>query len=272
MTVDTVAYAAEIRRQTLKMVHRAGASHVGSALSIVDIIAVLYGNIMNSNPEEEHNPTRDRFILSKGHGCASLYAALAIRGFFPIEALASYGAPDSILMNHVSHHVTGIEFSTGSLGHGLPHAVGRALASKMSAAKRGDAAPGWRTYVLLSDGELAEGSNWEALLFAAHHHLDNLIVLVDYNKLQSLTSVAETLAIEPLAKKVEAFGLACHEVDGHDHSQLTATLSRASQGKPTLIIAHTTKGKGVSFMEGQVAWHYKTPDESQLSVALAELG
>lgn len=172
-----------------------------------------------------------------------------------------------MMMNHISHKVPGVEFSTGSLGHGLPFGVGKALAAKRS--RRG-----WRTFVLLSDGELGEGSNWEALMFAAHHGLDNLTAIVDYNKLQSLTTVEETLRIEPMADKVQAFGWAVRNVDGHDHAALRSALERGAGelGKPTFIIAHTTKGKGVSFMENALQWHYKSPNDTELSQALKEIG
>jgi transketolase len=248
------------------MVTEARASHVGSALSIADIVAVLYGSVLRVDPADADWPERDRFILSKGHACVAVYAALAEAGFFPAEDLIQYGRDHSQLMNHISHKVRGVEFSTGALGHGLPFGVGKALAAKRQGAD-------WRTFVLLSDGELGEGSNWEAFMFAAHHRLDNLVAIIDYNKLQSLTTVAETLNIEPLAAKLSAFGWGVSEVDGHDHSALTARL--ASQpweaGKPSVLIAHTVKGKGVRFMENSVEWHYRTPSAEQLAEALEGL-
>ena len=265
--MDSLQLARQIRRLSLQMVARARASHIASALSIADIVAVLYGGALRVDPQEPHAPERDRFILSKGHACVAVYAALASRGFFPLDRLDTYGQDHSPLMNHISHHVPGVEFSTGSLGHGLPFGVGKALAAKRHGAA-------WRTVVLLSDGEMDEGSNWEALLFAAHHRLDNLIAIVDYNKYQSLTTVAATLALEPLAQKIRAFGWWVREVDGHDHTALLAAWKAAAQHRrqPTLLIAHTTKGKGVSYMENAVAWHYRSPDERQLAQALAELG
>lgn len=265
-THDTFALAQRIRAQALRMVQRARASHIGSALSICDIVAVLYGGAMRLDPRSPAWPERDRFILSKGHACVAVYAALAETGFFPIEDLLKYGQDHSVLMNHISHKVVGVEFSTGSLGHGLPFGTGKALAAK----RQGQ---GWRTFVLLSDGELGEGSNWEAMMFAAHHRLDNLVAIIDYNKLQSLTTVDKTLRVEPLGEKLRAFGWSVREVDGHDHSALKDRLTRLpwETGKPTVLIAHTTKGKGVSFMENSVDWHYKSPSEEQLTQALQEI-
>lgn len=264
--IDSQDLARRMRIQALQMVHRAKASHIGSALSICDIVAVLYGQVLHLDPKQPTVAQRDRFILSKGHACVAIYAALAETGFFPAHELLKYGQDHSVLMNHISHKVTGVEFSTGSLGHGLPFGTGKALAAKRSKQR-------WRTMVLLSDGELGEGSNWEAMMFAAHHKLDNLVAVVDYNKLQSLTTVDKTLRIEPLADKARAFGWAVREVDGHDHAALTASLTALpwEAGKPSFLIAHTTKGKGVSFMENSVEWHYKSPSADQLAQALGEL-
>ncbi len=262
----TQAMATRMRISSLQMVHRARASHIASALSICDIVAVLYGQVMQIDPSQPDSPGRDRFILSKGHACVAVYAALAECGFLTAEDLLTYGQDHSELMNHISHKVRGVEFSTGSLGHGLPFATGKALA-----AKRQHAA--WRTFVVMSDGELGEGSNWEAMLFAAHHGLDNLVAIIDYNKLQSLTTVDQTLRIEPLAEKFTAFGWGVREVDGHNHAAIAASLSGApwTPGKPSMLIARTIKGRGVSYMENRVEWHYKTPNAEQLVQALAEL-
>ncbi len=264
--MDTTQLARRIRVQAVQMVHRAKASHIASALSICDIVAVLYGQVLNMNPAHPGAAGRDRFILSKGHACVAVYAALAECGFLPADDLLTYGLDDSVLMNHISHKVNGVEFSTGSLGHGLPFGVGKALAAKRLRAD-------WKTFVLLSDGELGEGSNWEAMLFAAHHGLGNLVAIIDYNKLQSLTTVEQTLRIEPLADKFTAFGWGVREVDGHDHTALAAALESApwSADKPSMLIAHTTKGKGVSYMENKVEWHYRSPDVEQLAQALNEL-
>lgn len=266
LDINSRDLAHRIRIQALKMVHRARASHIGSALSISDIIAALYAQVLRIDPCQPAWPQRDRFILSKGHACVAVYAALAETGFFPIDDLLNYGQDHSVLMNHISHKVPGVEFSTGSLGHGLPFGAGKAFAAKLSKQR-------WNTYVLLGDGELGEGSNWEAMMFAAHHHLDNLVAIVDYNKLQSLTTVDKTLRIEPLSDKANAFGWASRDVDGHDHVQLKKLLNSApwEPGKPSFLIAHTTKGKGVSFMENSVEWHYKSPSDEQLAQAIGEL-
>ncbi|MEH6607779.1 MAG: transketolase [Halioglobus sp.] len=261
---DTNRLARDIRRQSLKMVHRARASHIGSALSISDILAVLYGGVMRFDASQPMMGERDRFILSKGHACVAVYAALAEVGFLNEDDLVTFGKNESWLMNHISHKVNGVEFSTGALGHGLPFAVGKALYAK----RLGLA---WRTYVILGDGEMDEGANWEALMFASHHKLSNLYAIIDYNKLQSLTSVSKTLALEPLADKLVAFGCLVSEVDGHDHVELDKVLASRGGSRPRAIIAHTVKGKGVSFMENKVEWHYRNPNSEQLAVALKEL-
>lgn len=263
---QSLAFAKSIRKSALKMVSKVNASHIGSALSISDILAVLYSKHLtyeNGSPESKN---RDRFILSKGHACVAVYAALAEIGFISQEEIETYGQDHSDLMNHISHKVAGVEFSTGSLGHGLPFGVGKAKAAKI----RNEA---WRTYVLLGDGEMDEGSNWEALMFAAHHQLDNLVAIIDYNNLQSLTTVDKTLALEPLADKLRAFGCAVHEVNGHDHTALDNAFAQLpwQPGKPSVLIARTVKGKGVSFMENSVAWHYKSPNKEQLEQALNEV-
>jgi transketolase len=249
------------------MVTRAKASHIGSALSIADIVACLYSKILRYDAANPLLPTRDRFLLSKGHACVAVYAALAECGFFPLEDLFTYGEDYSDLMNHVSHKVKGVEFSSGSLGHGLSFGAGKALSAKQKRSAE------WRTFVLMSDGELAEGSNWEAMMFASHHKLDNLIAILDYNKLQSIGTVEETLRIEPLVDKLRSFGWATCEVDGHDHEALISCLTAVPRQlhHPTFLIAHTTKGKGVSFMENKVEWHYKSPSNAELTQALKEL-
>lgn len=266
-TDDSHDLARRMRGQALRMVARAKASHIGSALSITDIVAVLYSGALNVFPDRPEDPTRDRFLLSKGHACVAVYSALAETGFFPRAMLESYGSDGSPLMAHISHHVPGVEFSTGALGHALPFGVGKALAAQRSGMD-------WRTVVLLSDGECGEGSNWEAFMFAAHHRLDRLTAIIDYNKLQSLGSVADTLGLEPLADKLAAFGWTVREVDGHDHEALSGHLSETlwESGKPQMLIAHTTKGKGVPFMENKVEWHYRSPNPEELAEALAAIG
>jgi transketolase len=266
MTKEVVNLAKNIRLQVLSMVHRAKASHVGSCFSIADIVAVLYGSVMNVRPLEPSWIERDRFILSKGHSAAAVYAALALQGFIPKKELERYGESGSLLMTHISHKINGVEFSTGSLGHGLPFANGKAMAAKKDKKL-------WRTFALLSDGELDEGSNWEAFMFAAHHKLDNLVAIIDYNKLQSLTTVAKTLGLEPLADKLEAFGWSVKEVDGHNLTDIESLLGAVPwvSEKPSVLIAHTTKGKGVSFMQNKVEWHYKSPNAEQLAKAIEEI-
>ena len=259
--------AQEIRAEVVRMICAAKASHIGGALSMADLLAVLYDGVLRVRPAEPQWPERDRFILSKGHSCTALYATLALRGFFPKRDLETYGADGSKLMAHVSHNVPGAEFSTGSLGHGLGFGCGKALAAKR---QKQD----WRVFVMLSDGELDEGSNWEAILFAPHHRLDNLVAIVDYNKIQSLGSVENVLDLHPLADKFRAFNWAVKEIDGHDHGAISAALKTLpfEPGKPGCLIAHTVKGKGVDFMENKLLWHYRTPNAEQVKQALGQIG
>ncbi|MBX7148139.1 transketolase [bacterium] len=264
---NTVDLAQKIRMDILEMTSRGNSSHIGSCFSQVDILAVLYGAILQVDPQNPRWENRDRFILSKGHAGASVYATLAECGFFKTDKLLTHYQDGSDLSGHVSHKgIPGVELSTGSLGHGLGVGVGMAKAAKMDGKS-------WRTFVMMSDGECDEGSNWEAVLFASHHKLDNLIAIVDYNKIQSLAPVAETLALEPFADKWKAFGWQVKEVDGHDHDALTDVFSglSASSGKPTVILAHTIKGKGVSFMEHSVLWHYRSAQGEEFAAAKKEL-
>ena len=250
----------------LKMTNRAKSSHIGGCLSAADLLAVLYGRVLRVDPSRLDWPERDRFVLSKGHAAAAIYATLAERGFFPMEWLDRYYLDGSYLAGHITKGVPGVEASSGSLGHGLPISCGMALAGKHEGKP-------YRVFALLSDGECDEGSTWEAALFAPHHHLDNLIVIVDYNKIQSFGIVKEVLDLEPLADKWRSFGWAVREINGHDTEEVEESLLTVplQPEKPSCIIAHTVKGKGVSFMENQLAWHYQYPDDSQLSQALAEL-
>lgn len=257
--------AKRIRRQCLLMTNRANASHIGSCLSMADILAVLYGKIMRFDPARPDWAERDRFILSKGHGCAALYAVLAESGFFPAAWLETYYQNGAHLAGHATHKgVPGVEVSTGSLGHGLSLGAGMALAAKR------DGRP-HRVFCIVSDGECDEGSTWEAALFAPHHRLGNLTVIVDYNKIQSLGRVAEVLDLEPLAAKWSAFGWATSELDGHDLDALETALERNDPERPQCIVAHTVKGKGVSFMEDKLQWHYSAPKGEELAKALAEV-
>lgn len=266
--VDYKALGTRIRADVLKMVHYGQASHVGSSLSTVDLLAVLYGGVLRVDASRPEWPDRDRFILSKGHACAAVYAVLAERGFFPREWLDSYCQNEAHLFGHITHHgVPGVEASTGSLGHGLSIGCGMALAGKRNSQS-------YRVFVLLSDGECDEGSTWEAAMFAPHHRLDSLVAIVDYNKIQCTDKVKNVLDLDPLGAKWQAFGWAVREIDGHDFEQIEKALLSIpfKPRQPSCIIAHTVKGKGVSFMENQVAWHFQYPDAEQLRQALNELG
>jgi transketolase len=264
---DLKGIAQKLRARSVLMVHKSGASHLGSCLSIADIVACLYWNTLRIDPAHPDWPERDRFILSKGHAASMVYAALAERGFFPVDELETYCKSGSRLTGHITSGVPGVELSSGSLGHGLPVGCGIALAAKRESLP-------FRTVVLCSDGELDEGSNWEAVIFAPQHKLDNLLLIVDYNKIQSYGRVKEVLDLDPLADKFRAFRWAVREVDGHNMQKLVETFAAVpfEPGKPNVVIANTIKGKGVSFMEDQLAWHYKTPNAEQVEAAMRELG
>ena len=266
-SIDTRELARRVRLHALRMTSSSGSSHIGAVFSIADIIAVLYGGVLRINPSNQEWSERDRFILSKGHAGAGVYAVLAERGFFPLEKLATYYKDGSDLSGHVSHKGNpGVELSTGSLGHGLSVGAGMAYGARLDGRSH-------RVVVLLSDGECDEGANWEAILFAAHHGLENLLAIVDYNKIQSLGPVEETLRLEPFADKWRAFGWAVVEVDGHDHDGLHRALGGVPRetGKPTCVLAHTVKGKGVSFMENSVLWHYRSARGEEFHAAEREL-
>lgn len=259
--------AKRIRISTLKMIFNSQASHIGSCFSAVDIMASLYSGWLNIKPSDPLYPQRDRFILSKGHAAAALYSCLGEIGFFNKDLLAEYCKDGGALPGHVTHgQIPGIEISTGSLGHGLAIGAGMALGAKQSSEK-------WRTVVFLSDGELNEGSIWETVLFAPAHQLDNLIIIIDYNKFQSYGRISDILPLEPLAKKLQAFNWTVKEIDGHNHRQIETTLGEIpfAKNSPSAIIAHTIKGKGVSFMEDCLLWHYKSPNETEFNLALAEI-
>jgi transketolase len=249
------------------MIYEAGMGHIGGDMSATDILATLYLAILKVDPEKPSDPSRDRFIMSKGHSSGALYTTLAYAGFFPWDELSTFMQPLSRLNGHPDRNkVPGVETNTGPLGHGLPVAVGAAIGAKIDGAA-------WRVYVLMGDGELQEGSNWEAAMTAGHRRLDNLTVVVDRNGLQQGDAIDNTVRLDPLADKFKAFGWSVVEIDGHDISALLEVFGGlpAETGKPTFVIAHTHKGRGVSFMEDQVQWHHKVPTEDELSRALEEL-
>lgn len=260
--------AVDVRRHIVTMSGRANASHSGSALSAVEIIVGLYFKIMNIDPKRPTWDARDRFILSKGHGGAVLYATLAERGFFPKKQLDTFCLDGSRLTTHpFLGGMPGVEATTGSLGHGLPVGVGMALAAKADGRN-------YMTYVMVSDGECDEGSVWEAILFAGFHKLDNLVLIIDYNKIQSFGRTKEVLDLEPLKQKIESFRWNVTEIDGHNFSEITRAFAdtKKKQGKPHCIIAHTIKGKGISYMEDKLEWHYRSPTGELGKEALRELG
>ncbi|MDZ4698347.1 MAG: transketolase [Rhodothermales bacterium] len=259
--------ANEIRRRDLRMIFEAGMGHIGGDFSATDILTTLYFGILNVYPDRPADPLRDRFILSKGHCAGALYTTLAYAGFIPLDELGTFMQPLSRLNGHPDRKkVPGVETNTGPLGHGLPVGVGAAIGAKIDRAT-------WRVVVLTGDGELQEGSNWEAAMTAGHRGLDNLTVIVDRNRLQQGDSTINTVDLDPLADKWRAFGWAVTEVDGHDYEALLDAFERLplTDGKPTCIIAHTHKGKGVSFMEDKAAWHHKVPSHEQLRAAMQEL-
>ena len=258
--------AKKIRLHALEMTHLGGSSHIGSILSIADILAVLYEDILFFSPKNPELENRDRFILSKGHSGAGVYAALAEKDFFPVSELKKHYSDGSKFSGHVSHKgVPGVEFSTGSLGHGLSVSCGLALSAKLNKQKH-------KIICLMSDGECDEGSNWEAVLFSAHHNLDNLFAVIDYNKLQSIHSPEQTLNLEPFKDKWETFGWNVQEVDGHNHKKLNESFNlKTSNKRPNCIICHTVKGKGVSFMENNNLWHYRSPQGEEYLKAKKEL-
>ena len=255
-----------LRLTVLDMVSRARSSHIGTAYSMIELLAVLYWRALRVRPAEPTWPDRDRFILSKGHGCAALYAVLAERGFFPRDWLATFYQNGTRLAGHATSTVPGVDLSTGSLGHGLSVATGMALAAKRDGLAH-------RIFAMLSDGECDEGSTWEPVLFAPHHRLDNLVAIVDYNKIQSLGTVKEVLDLEPFADKWRACGWHVREIDGHDVQAAEKAFATVpfEAGRPSCVMAHTIKGKGVSFMENDLLWHYRAPVGEEYERALAEL-
>jgi transketolase len=267
LAVRLAARARRIRRASLRMVHAARLGHPGGDLSSADILATLFFHVLRVDPGNPRDPARDRFILSKGHASAALYATLAEAGFIPVSNLETYMKPLSMLNGHPDRNkVPGVEANTGPLGHGLPIAVGAALAAKMDGAR-------WRTFVLTGDGELQEGSNWEAVMSASQFGLDNLTIIVDRNGLQQGDATERTVGLNPLDQRFRAFGCAVVEVDGHDHAELARAFDGLplEPGRPSCLIARTTKGRGVSFIEGRVEWHHRVPTDAELDQALVEL-
>jgi transketolase len=245
----------KIRKEIIKLSYSSKTSHLGSSLSCVDVMLVLYKFFIKK---------KNTFILSKGHACLAYYCILKKFNFISSKTLNSYGKNNSILMGHSSHKVPGIEFSTGSLGHGLPYATGRALAEKINKTNN-------NIYVLISDGELNEGTTWESLMFASYHKLNNLFVIVDYNKIQSLDFTKNILKLEPLNAKFKSFNCETKIINGHNLNEIYKSLFNKNKNKPNVIIANTVKGKGVSFMENKIIWHYKNPSLIDLNLAIREL-
>jgi transketolase len=257
--------AQRVRRDDLQMIYRARLGHLGGDFSVIDILVTLYAAVLNVDPAYPLAAGRDRLVLSKGHTAGALYATLAHCGFFARHELETFASPLSALNGHPNRtKVPGVETNTGPLGHGFPVAVGIALSARLQASPR-------RTFVVLGDGELQEGSNWEAAMTAAHYRLSSLFAVVDRNMLQQGARTEETKQLEPLAAKWVSFGWEVREVDGHDHGQLLDTFRRPGTIRPVCVIAHTVKGKGVSFMEDRVEWHHKVPSAEQADIAIQEL-
>ena len=260
--------ALTIRKRTIKTSAQAKIPHLGSCLSCVELLTALYWQELQIDPLTPEAPDRDRFVLSKGHAAPVLFQVLAERGFFPVERLSEFGQPGSVFHEHPPKpgYIPGVEAATGSLGHGLPMALGMAIAQRIQGSNS-------RCYALLSDGECNEGSIWEAAMLASGQRLDQLTAIIDYNKWQATGRSQEVMALEPLAAKWSAFGWHTQEIDGHDLTAIGTALdaARAEAGKPSVIVAHTVKGKGVSFMEDDNNWHYRTPNSEELSAAMAEL-
>jgi len=256
----------QYRRTILSIIRHAGAGHTGGSLSCIDILNVLYNQVLNVSPANFDHPERDRYIQSKGHSVEALYTVLADRGFFAADGLSTLNQYQSHFIGHPTRKVNGIEHNTGALGHGLPIAVGTALAAKLD--RRA-----FRVVTLLGDGELPEGSNWEASLAAAHYHLDNLVVIVDRNRLQITGNTERVMSLEPLEEKFRAFGYAVRQVDGNSIPDLSEVVAQLpfEPGKPNLVLANTVKGKGISFIENQVNWHHHVPTGAEFEQAMAEL-
>lgn len=258
--------ARQIRIDSIKMTNAAKSGHVGSMLSMAEIVAVLYEKILNVSPQNPNMPERDRFILSKGHAAAGVYSVLAQKGFIPTDWLSRYYCDDGKLMGHISHKVPGVEFSTGSLGHGLPVAVGMAIAARYAKSPR-------RVFCLVSDGDMNEGSTWEAIMFASQEHLDNLTVIFDYNKIQALGFSKDIEDLSPLTERMQVFGWSVREVNGHSVEELYDSLSCIpfEKGKPSFLIAHTVKCRGIDYLENTVESHYRFVPDEKISDVISKL-
>ena len=267
MNIDEVkSLASTVRAHCLRMVNRRQSGHIGSMLSVTDILAVMYCGILNVDATNPAMASRDRLVFSKGHGGGALFAILAEKGFFPIEWLDTYYMDDGKLAGHISHHIDGVEFSTGSLGHGLPVAVGMSLAARQAGKTH-------RIFCIVSDGDCDAGATWEAIMLAAQHGFDNLTMIVDYNRLQALGRSEDIIDLTPFPEKLQLFGWAVRTIDGHNYREIEKALSDlpVEQGKPSAIIARTVKGKGVSFMEDQYKWHYGGLNDDLMEQALKEI-
>ena len=260
------AEATKARLLAVKMVHDAASGHPGGSLSCLDVLTTLYFDVMKVDPKNPQDPDRDRFVMSKGHCSPALYPVLALRGFFPVDELKMFRSIDGHMSGHVEMHIPGVDMSTGSLGQGISTAVGMALGGKLNKKD-------YRVYAILGDGELAEGQVWEAMLSAAKYKLDNLCACVDVNGLQIDGNTADVMPTEPLDKKFEAFGWHVIKIDGHDYDQIEKAYAEAAatKGQPTMILAKTIKGKGVSFMENDAGWHGKAPNDAEYEQAMSEL-
>ena len=264
---ELATLANRIRQRDLRAVFEAGAGHVGGEMSVIDILTCLYFNELSVDPNAPLDPGRDRLVLSKGHTALALYVVLSENGFIPKDEVATFLQHRSRLNGHPNRvYVPGVETNTGPLGHGLPVGVGMAKAAKLDNAA-------WRTFVITGDGEMQEGSNWEAIMAAAHFQLDNLTLIIDHNRLQQGARLADTNELAPCAPKLPAFGWHVEEIDGHDHAQICRAISHQTDapGQPKCIVAHTNKGNGISFMSDNVAWHHKVPSADQYRQAMAEL-
>ena len=257
--------ARQVRLIILDIIHKTRSPHIGSSLSTVEILVALYFNFLDVSAKNPIDENRDRFILSKGHACPALYAVLHKKGFISEDELSRFAVDEGLFEHHPNLDLKhGIETTTGSLGHGLSIGTGMALSSKIDSNK-------YKVYVLLSDGELNEGSTWESIMFAGHHKLNNVIAFIDYNKIQALGFTKNIINLAPLGKKWKDFNWHVQEVDGHDFTQIFKALSSMSASQPNSIILHTVKGKGVSFMENNLLWHYRAPDEKEYAQAKREL-